>query len=316
MERVKNFFREENKAAKLFAVMTIVGLFAIGNATGVFAAFFRTISLDGSALSGYGYGYGYDNASGYGYGYGYGAAAPVVTPVVTPAPVSSGGGGGGGSQIITPTNTKVTTNNNGVVVTTTDANGVTTTLTFVRPGVILKSLKDIKFTDISNNWAKGYIQHLVARGVINNTEKYNPDNNLTRAEFLKIVFNAAGLKATATGATIFKDVESNIWYSPYVSLALSKGIVTNKNTNFRPNDSISRAEAAKIIVGIFGANVTGVKLSFADVDASSDLMKYIETAKTLGFFSGQTIGGKLNFRPNDSITRAEIAKVVVKAFKL
>lgn len=127
--------------------------------------------------------------------------------------------------------------------------------------------------------------------------------------------NAAGWKTT-TNTTVFKDVASSEWYAPYVSLALSKGIISNKNTNFRPNDTISRAEAAKIIVGIFGGNTANRKITFADVDASSDLAKYIETAKELGFFSGQLIDGKLKFRPNDSITRAEISKVVVKAFSL
>lgn len=133
---------------------------------------------------------------------------------------------------------------------------------------------------------------------------------------MKIAFNAAGIKTTATGTTSFKDVASDSWYSPYVSLALSKGIVSDKNTNFRPNDSISRAEAAKIIVGIFGANVVNTETTFTDVDATSDLAKYIETAKSLGFFSGQVVDGKSLFRPNDSITRAEISKVVVRAFKL
>lgn len=206
--------------------------------------------------------------------------------------------------------------NNEVTVTTTTASGITTTTIFHIPGLVLKSLSEIKFTDISSNWAKGYIEHLVARGVIDNTDKYNPDNNLTRAEFLKIAFNTAGWETSATGTTVFKDVAAGAWYTPYISLALSKGIVSDRFTNFRPNDTISRAEAAKIIVGIFGGNTTNRKITFEDVNISSDLTKYIETAKILGFFSGQVIDGKLKFRPNDSITRAEIAKVVVNAFGL
>lgn len=211
--------------------------------------------------------------------------------------------------------TDITKTENIVTVTTTTASGTVTTTTFTKPGLALKSLAEIKFTDISSNWAKGYIEHLVVRGVVNNTEKYNPDNNLTRAEFLKIAFNAAGWKTT-TNTTVFKDVATTAWYAPYVSLALSKGIISSNATNFRPDHTISRAEAAKIIVGIFGGNTANRKITFTDVDASSDLTKYIETAKELGFFSGQLIDGKLKFRPNDSITRAEIAKVVVKAFDL
>lgn len=347
MDRIKNFFREENKTAKLLAIVTIIGLFVVGNATGVFAAFYRTLNNINAAgvvyPNTYGYGYGYDDTLGsfdYGYGYGYGfngtctpiahaatyntscnvATCSTGYSVSTNSCVAVSTGGGGGSYyppVTTATGSVVTVtkDKNVVTVTVTTSSG-TLTRTFTTPGLVLKSLKDVKFTDITSNWAKNYIIHLVARGVINNTEKYNPDNNLTRAEFLKIAFNAAGQKTSSTGTTAFKDVDANVWYTPYIALAVSRGIVSDKFTNFRPNDTISRAEAAKIIVGIFGGDTSNRKVTFSDVDGSSDLMKYIETAKIYGFFDGQMIDGKLKFRPNDSITRAEIAKVVVNAFKL
>lgn len=203
-----------------------------------------------------------------------------------------------------------------MIVTTTTLSGTVVTTTFTKPAAVLKSLSEIKTQDIATNWAKTHIQKLIARGVVNNAEEYKPDNNLTRAEFLKIAFNAAGWKTGTGSSTLFKDVATNAWYAPHVSLAVSKGIISSKNTNFRPNDTISRSEAAKIIVGIFGGNTANKKITFADVDGSSDLAKYIEAAKEFGFFSGQVVNGKLHFRPNDSITRAEIAKVVVKAFDL
>lgn len=132
-----------------------------------------------------------------------------------------------------------------------------------------------------------------------------------------MVMNAAGYKIGTGTTIIFADVASDAWYAPYISLALSKGIISGKNTMFRPDDTISRAEAAKIIVGVFGINVSNsTKSAFTDVDPSSDLAKYIEASSTLGFFSGQIIDGKRTFRPDDSITRAEIAKVIANAFRL
>ena len=182
--------------------------------------------------------------------------------------------------------------------------------------MVLKSISDIQFTDVSDNWAKNYIYHLVARGVVNNTANFNPDNNLTRAEALKIIVNAAGLGKFATGTTSsFSDVSADSWYAPYVSFAVSKGIIS-KNAQFRPNDTITRAEIAKILVNVLGADTRNTQTTFTDTDPASDLTKYIATAQSLGIFSGQMIDGQLRFRPNDSITRAEIAKVVVKAFKL
>jgi len=115
--------------------------------------------------------------------------------------------------------------------------------------------------------------------------------------------------------TVFSDVASDVWYAPYVSLALFKGMI-NSNSQFRPNDTISRAEAAKIIVKLFGVKMSNVKGTFADMDISSDLTQYAEVAKSFGIFSGQVLDGELKFRPDDSITRAEIAKVIVNAFNL
>ena len=62
--------------------------------------------------------------------------------------------------------------------------------------------------------------------------------------------------------------------------------------------------------------MSNVKGTFADMDISSDLTQYAEVAKSFGIFSGQVLDGELKFRPDDSITRAEIAKVIVNAFNL
>jgi hypothetical protein len=112
-------------------------------------------------------------------------------------------------------------------------------------------------------------------------------------------------------------VPENQWYAPYVSLALSKGMITSANRSFNPNSPITRAEATKIIVAALGVDVNQINtFTFTDLDQTSDLSKYVEMAKILGILSGQTINGNLVFRPNDPITRAEIAKVVVNTFKL
>lgn len=203
-----------------------------------------------------------------------------------------------------------------MVISTKQSDGTIVTTTFKHPPVLLQSIDDIKFIDITNNWARDYISRLVSRGIVNNVKRYHPDNNLTRAEFLKITFNAASWKAFGTGTIVFEDVMTDTWYAPYVALATSRGIITSKNTYFRPNDTITRAEAAKIIVGVLGVSLANNDTSFADVDPYSDLTPYIETAKNFGFFTGQMIDGELRFRPNDPITRAEIAKVVVNAFNL
>ncbi len=76
------------------------------------------------------------------------------------------------------------------------------------------------------NWAELYILKLVVRGIVDNVEFYRPDANLTRAEFLKIVINTTGWNVPTQNLYIpFNDVSLSAWYAPYVSLALSKGMI-------------------------------------------------------------------------------------------
>ena len=89
------------------------------------------------------------------------------------------------------------------------------------------------------------------------------------------------------------------------------------STRFRPNDTITRAEVSKILTVALGVVVTDpVTLTYSDVSRAMTLVQYVEAATSLGIFSGQIRAGQRIFRPNDPITRAEIAKVVVNAFRI
>lgn len=125
------------------------------------------------------------------------------------------------------------------------------------------------------------------------------------------------MKIPETTNLPFDDVATNIWYAPYVSLALSRGMITGANASFRPNAPITRAEATKILMTAPGVRINEPSvITFVDLDPTSDLTKYVEAAKSMSILSGQIIDWQLRFRPNDPITRAEIAKVVVNAFHL
>lgn len=251
--------------------------------------------------------------------------------ITTKAAAGSGGGGSGGGGGGTPIvmdncpngdtspsyydgRCTPTTNNTGTV---TNPPPIVVNNGFNIPPIII-GIADIKFRDISSNWARAYIIKLVIRGIVDNVAYYNPNTNLSRAEFLKIVINTTGWVVPTTNLNIpFNDVSTNTWYAKYVSLALSKGMIRS-DTRFRPNDSITRAEATKILMVTLWVNVMDppIAMTFVDVNYNSDLAKYIETAVSLQVASGQMRGGNRIFRPNDPITRAEIAKVVVNTFGL
>jgi len=132
-----------------------------------------------------------------------------------------------------------------------------------------------------------------------------------------------GMSVQNAPAANFTDIPSDgAWMIPYVAKAKELGIITGQVTNgklvFRPNDGVTRAEALAILFRAYGISVSeGAQTDFTDIPAEGAWMvKYITKAKELGIITGQVIDGKLVFRPNDGITRAEAAKIIVRTEEL
>lgn len=179
----------------------------------------------------------------------------------------------------------------------------------------------IKFSDISTTFAKDYIAKLAAAGVINGYEDgtFRPENNASRAEYLKIVLKAKWVDYSAADVSklTFKDVSKDSWIAKVVVKAGELGLIDTTNANFRPNDSITRAESMKMLLNAAWVEVTATETSsFSDVNAKWWEAKYIETAKAKWIVDGQTVNWKLVFRPFSNITRAEVSKIVVKTIDL
>ncbi len=99
------------------------------------------------------------------------------------------------------------------------------------------------------------IQYLKDQKVVRGYDdgSYKPKSKINRAEFLKIVMEASGKKPE--GKDCYKDVKE-AWYSGYVCAATKLKLVKGYDGGmFKPEQPISFAEAAKIIV-----NTLGVKM--------------------------------------------------------
>ena len=65
----------------------------------------------------------------------------------------------------------------------------------------------VQFSDTDNHWAKEAIDFMTDKGVINGYEDstFRPDNNMTKAEFYKVINHLMGFEAKAQEVE-FKDV--------------------------------------------------------------------------------------------------------------
>jgi hypothetical protein len=120
----------------------------------------------------------------------------------------------------------------------------------------------------------------------------------------------------------FPDVPKSAWYAKYVCVAKDKGIVSGIGGNFMPNTFVTRAETLKILLestgltdinDIYNANYASqpgwTYVSFPDALIGEWYAKYVAYAKDKNIIGGYSDG---TFRPGNSITRAEVAKIITK----
>lgn len=111
----------------------------------------------------------------------------------------------------------------------------------------------------------------------------------------------------------YHDVPKGFWAADEIKDLTVTEIITGKgNGLFEPNSNVSRAEAATIIARAL--KLEKVKSSaFTDVPASHWAAGNINAVQKAGIVQGRSAD---RFAPNESITRAEISKLLTNAFAL
>lgn len=115
---------------------------------------------------------------------------------------------------------------------------------------------------------------------------------------------------SAGAATTFTDLPTNHFAAPAVASLLARGIIQPAG-RFRPDDAITRAEFAKLLVLARGERGSA-PTSFRDVPAGFSLAEYVGAVVRLGWAAGQ--GDQ--FYPARPISRIEAARMLVKALGL
>lgn len=118
-------------------------------------------------------------------------------------------------------------------------------------------------------------------------------------------------------APSIKDVSASYWAAEQINAIAALDIISVVDTNyFRPLSSISRAEFTRAIVKT--ANIpdkpTKTKeLLFNDVEKNHPYFTFINTAVNSGIMSGT---GTKTFSPDDYLTKAQAATIIVRAMGL
>lgn len=107
----------------------------------------------------------------------------------------------------------------------------------------------LSFSDISSDhWAYAFIaygvQNNIVKGYDDNT--FRPDQPITRAEGIKILFSAFGMAPDTSPTQAYSDISTEHWFFPYASTLMKKKLWQDDSPLFEPNRVMSRQDIAKL----------------------------------------------------------------------
>ena len=218
-----------------------------------------------------------------------------ATPVETPT--RSSGGSSGHSSSGTPLNT------------------IPTVKPTSTPTAAPVETKTCNFEDLETvAWAKESIISLYDKGIINGVTdtEFEPQRNVTRAEFVKIVVEALNIKSDKT--VEFKDVDKKAWYANAINAASANGIVNGKGDGyFYPNESMTRQDAAVVLYKAASNLNKKSSVELTDIDDVSGYAK----ESVIALIEANIISGydDKKFAPKNNITRAQAAIMIDRLLK-
>ena len=178
----------------------------------------------------------------------------------------------------------------------------------------------LEFSDMTKHWAKEAVNDMGSRMVVEGIGdgKFDPDRDITRAEFTEILVRGLGLKPE-TSTSSFTDVKMSDWYNGAINTAYAYHLVSGSDYgNFRPNAKITRQEAMTIISRAMKTSQLAAKL--ADQGASAVLRPFHdEQVQQLWAVTGMAetiqagvVSGRSStmLAPKENLTRAESATIM------
>lgn len=164
-------------------------------------------------------------------------------------------------------------------------------------------------------WAKGAVEAMAARGVINgiSDSAFAPTSTISRADFVALLVRALALKADTAPQLPFADVKSSDYYYEAVATAQALGIASGTGQNrFQPKQAITRQDMMTL-------TALALKAAGKPLQASGSLEAFSDAASVAGYAkesaaalvaAGIVKGSANQLRPQAMLTRAEAAVIV------
>ena len=137
------------------------------------------------------------------------------------------------------------------------------------------------FRDVpSGMWYTQPVNAFAEGGIIDRTTYFYPDQNITRADLVEMLYRLVGSPSVSGSNVRFNDVwgTSN---SDAIQYAASRGWVNGyKDGSFRPYGYITRGEVAAVVTRVLGRTTGGTGVYYRDVPSSHWAYRYIQMASS------------------------------------
>ena len=193
--------------------------------------------------------------------------------------------------------------------------------------------------DFLGHWAEDTIVDAMIAGIVDNTAKFNPEQEITRAQFAKMICTAKKIQPIKYNQVNkdkfekFTDVPVTEWYAGYVAAIAESGLMKGDgNKTFRPEEKISRQEVA-VVLATLENNRKSVEEVTTDVNGNrvhkdtktnfvddSEIAVWadesVEHLRNKGLAKGYAVsGGKFEYRPVNNMSRAEALTMITRVSK-
>lgn len=141
-----------------------------------------------------------------------------------------------------------------------------------------------------------------ASGYEDNT--FKPENEVTRAEALKMILASSKKEVSDGSGLTFSDVVESDWFHSYLNTALNLGIISGyADGTFKPNETVNRVEALKMLL-----QARDIELSEGDEWYEKYLDFAIEHALIVPDANG-------DYLPSNHVSRGELSEMIYRLYK-
>lgn len=173
-----------------------------------------------------------------------------------------------------------------------------------------------RFRDVpAGSWYYTAVDYAASEGLFSGTSAntFSPNTPMTRAMFVRVLGNKAGINAKDYPGSYFLDVPNGTWYTAYVQWAAGNGVVSGiGGRKFAPNQSVTREQMALILYNYLKTTGCDMSIQSGQLERFSDghrvsnyakrAMEWAISHKVIGGY-----GGRLD--PQGTATRAQVAQI-------